>query len=473
MLTHIRVSNAIAGSAWNYLFALLCVGIMLALHATHSLNSDEGLILHGAWSILNGRVLYTDFFEFVAPGSFYLIAALWKLFGAHYWVAKSAAMVAIAGAALGVYRLSELIVTEQQVNPPRWAMYFGPLVFCLYSAYWPAINHNTFNIALVVWSTYFVARSILRRDQGDAVLGGFICGLAVVFLQHRGAVLAAMAVLALYLFNRGEVPARRWMAVATFLAGLFVPVGAMFLFWPPAMLFNDLILFPATRYLEVNAVDLSFFQLIATFILLGVWLLRHNRSRVVWFLLAVQVVFFAGALQRPDLSHITPILFPLLALSPILLTKSFGATRLQKIHVALVAAGLMMLNVLVPIMLYQRGHAPLFEVSRHPLLQYVRDNCKSSPFIYAGPFLPGAYFETGKLNATRHSFLLTQMSTDGHFAEALKDIAERRPQCMLTSYGMAEKFNYDRNNVVDEYIVKNYVVAKQLRGLEVWVARNP
>lgn len=470
--THTQVSGAIPTGALNYLVAVLCLGILVALHATHPLDSDEGLILHGAWSILNGRMLYTDFFEFVAPGSFYLVAAIWKLFGAHYWVAKSAAILAIAGAVLGVYRLSQLIITEQKVDAPQWTMYFGPVVFCLYSAYWPAINHNTFNIALVVWSTYFVVRSGLRRSSSDAALGGFICGLAVVFLQHRGAVLAAMAVPALYVLNRDET-ANRWKAVAAFLAGLLIPLGAMFLIWPASMLFDNLIDFPASRYLEVNRVDLAFFQVTATFIVLAVWLLRQNRSRAVWFLLALQLVFFAGALQRPDLSHITPILFPMLALSPVLLITAFGATRVQRMLVGWVVGGLMMVNMLVPIIFSQRQHAPFFEVSQHPLVQYVRENCKSSPFIYAGPFLPGVYFETGKLNATRYSVLLTRLSTDSHFAEALKDIAERRPQCLLTSYAMVEKFKYDKRNVVDEYIAKNYQVVKQLRGVQVWVAQNP
>jgi hypothetical protein len=282
-----------------------------------------------------------------------------------------------------------------------------------------------------------------------------------------------MVVPALFLFDRREITAKRRKAAGAFLAALLIPCGAMLLIWPAPMLYDNLIRFPATHYLEVNRVDLSFFEVVATFILLGVWLLRQNRSRTVWFLLALQVVLFAGALQRPDLSHITPILFPLLALSPILLNKILGATRLQKIHVVWFSAGLMMPNLLVPIMFYQREHAPFFEASRHPLLQYVRENCKSSPFMYAGPFLPGVYFETAKLNATRYSVLLTQLNPDRHFVEALKDIAEHRPQCMLTAYGMVEKFKYDKRNVVDEYIGMNYQIAKLLRVVHVWFVNDP
>lgn len=33
-------------------------------------NSDEGTILNGAWRIYNGDRLYTDFFSYIAPGSY-------------------------------------------------------------------------------------------------------------------------------------------------------------------------------------------------------------------------------------------------------------------------------------------------------------------------------------------------------------------------------------------------------------------
>jgi hypothetical protein len=459
---------------WNYSFLLVCTGLLIALHTTHQLDSDEGLILHGAWSILNGRMLYTDFFEFVAPGSFYLIAILWKLFGAHYWIAKSIAIVAIALAALGIYRISELIIAEQQVTESRWATFFGPFVFCLYSGYWPAINHNTFNIALVVWGTYFVCRHILRRNLGDATMGGFICGVAVLFLQHRGAVLAAVALFAPYVFHRGGMTATNWKSTGIFAVGLLAPTAAMFLFWPPSVLFEHLVLFPATRYLEVNRVDLSLFGVVASFVALAVWLLRRSSSRIVWFLLALQIVFFVGALQRPDASHITPILFPLLALFPLLLNMASGASRPSRYFVVWIAAGLLMLNARVPMMMYQRASAPFFsEPSQHPGLRYVRENCTASPYIYAGPFLPGIYFETDKFNPTRYSVLLTKLSTDSQFLEALRDFETYRPHCMVTHYAMVEKFKYDKRNVLDEYISRNYQVAYNVDGLQVWTRSRP
>src|SRR5713226_6683617 len=50
---------------------------------------DEGIILQGAQRILDGQVLYRDFFSFFTPGSYYLFALLFRVFGDSYLVAHT------------------------------------------------------------------------------------------------------------------------------------------------------------------------------------------------------------------------------------------------------------------------------------------------------------------------------------------------------------------------------------------------
>ena len=57
---------------------------------------DEGIILQGAQRILDGQVLYRDFFSFFTPGSYYLLAGVFRVFGNSYLVAHTA--VAFTGA---------------------------------------------------------------------------------------------------------------------------------------------------------------------------------------------------------------------------------------------------------------------------------------------------------------------------------------------------------------------------------------
>src|ERR1700687_2839592 len=59
---------------------------------------DEGIILQGAQRILDGQVLYRDFFSFFTPGSYYLLALVFRVFGDSYLVAHTT--LAFLGAAV-------------------------------------------------------------------------------------------------------------------------------------------------------------------------------------------------------------------------------------------------------------------------------------------------------------------------------------------------------------------------------------
>src|SRR6266567_6251459 len=70
-----------------------------------SLEPDEGIVLQGAERILRGEVPYRDFFSFYTPGSFYLIALLFRVFGDSFAVARTSLAFAGAGCAVITYVL--------------------------------------------------------------------------------------------------------------------------------------------------------------------------------------------------------------------------------------------------------------------------------------------------------------------------------------------------------------------------------
>jgi Dolichyl-phosphate-mannose-protein mannosyltransferase len=74
---------------------------------------DEGIILQGAQRILDGQVLYRDFFSFFTPGSYYFIALVFRIFGDSYLVAHTA--LAFLGAALSpiTYLLARRVCSRQ------------------------------------------------------------------------------------------------------------------------------------------------------------------------------------------------------------------------------------------------------------------------------------------------------------------------------------------------------------------------
>ena len=69
-------------------------------------NANEGITLAGAERILQGQVPYRDFFTFVTPGSPYLMALWFKLFGSSFVVARSVMLVYAGLFAVITYRLA-------------------------------------------------------------------------------------------------------------------------------------------------------------------------------------------------------------------------------------------------------------------------------------------------------------------------------------------------------------------------------
>src|SRR5438067_12684026 len=76
-------------------FAYLCI-----FRDYSTLEPDEGIVLQGAERILAGQVPYRDFFSFYTPGSFYLVAWLFRIFGDSFIVARIS--LAVVGAVCSV-----------------------------------------------------------------------------------------------------------------------------------------------------------------------------------------------------------------------------------------------------------------------------------------------------------------------------------------------------------------------------------
>jgi hypothetical protein len=443
---------------------------LAVLHAQNLLDSDEGLVLAGAWNILHGLKPYEDFFEFIPPASFYLVAAAWKAFGVDYWVAKGTAVAAIVVGAAGVGLTSRLLIGGDGPADRR-VLLAGPIVFCMLSGYWPAVNHNVYNISVVIWGGYFATRALQRRSVTDAAIAGFVTGIAALFLLHRTAALVAAFLLGCMWMFAKDRDAFWLRGVGAFLVASALPSGCILLFWAPELLFEAIVLFPARQYLAVNRVDMSLFMLVAVVALAVLWLLRRRLDGAVLFVGILLVTLLLTSLQRPDFTHISLALFPLLSLHPVLLAETQGAPR----GCRLLTHCLSMLGIAaaLPALVFvgARNELVINVPARLASLRFVKEHCGGSPFIYAGPFAPGLYFETGKLNATRYSLLLSSFNTPDQLVEARDDLEANSPSCVLTAYALGDKFMHSRANPVDTYIAEHYEPAIIEGQLQVWTAR--
>src|SRR5713226_5365185 len=103
-----RSERYIALAIFLLSFLYLCI-----LRRYSWIDPDEGIILQGAQRILEGQVLYRDFFSFFTPGSYYLFALVFRVFGDSYLVAHTA--LAFLGAAFSpiTYLLARRVCSRQ------------------------------------------------------------------------------------------------------------------------------------------------------------------------------------------------------------------------------------------------------------------------------------------------------------------------------------------------------------------------
>ncbi len=443
---------------WALLFLLLLVG-----HSGHPMDSDEGMILNGAWNPWNGRTPYTDFFEYMTPGSFHAVFWLWKLFEPHYLVAKALAVLSVFSGCIGIYLTGRLLAFNG-------FSYAGPLLYALASFGWPLINHNTFNIVLIIWAMYFFARSLGTASIPWISASGLTAGLSALFLQHKGAILV-LATAAFLVFLWASEKRSVWLkGLFAYLLCAAAPL-LILLKWPLESLFVNLVWFPLFHYSGVNKVSLWPWYLACCALFASLSLLRGGFNRVVGFLALAQVALLLTTLQRTDYMHVSITLAPLLALLPYLHARAeLKSKRVRWLQFFPLLAFL--ISFLIGVVAIGLSHMYYFGQEGAPdLKRFVRLHCGGSPYLYAGPFLPGLYYETRKLNATSFSVLLTGFNTPEQFDQARKELETHKPSCVVMNHAMVEKYNYDLNNPVDEYIRVNYEHEKSFGNSTVYMRK--
>lgn len=211
-------------------------------------NVDEGIVLHDAQRLVQGEMIYRDFWQFVAPGAPLLLAALFSLTGVSFAAAK---LLLAAGLAAGSYLLARL---GSALAGPRLGLAGALLVAWAAYPSWFVPNHHWWGVLAGL-----AAVPLLARGTERAVVGaGAAVGLAALFHQGSGVFLGLGALAFLLL-------ARRWAGRSGLAqGGLRLAAGAATV-WLPVLVwlalrgalpafFRLVILYPVVGYNPVNLV---------------------------------------------------------------------------------------------------------------------------------------------------------------------------------------------------------------------------
>jgi hypothetical protein len=452
--------------SFNYYWLLFLLIFLIFFNCSYYLDADEGIVLTGAWNLLNGQRIYTDWFSYIPPGSFYFVFIVWKIFFPSYLVAKFFSLLAVFASTIGVYKISQLISKNRQ------SIYnlLAPSSFIISTLGWPVINHNCFNLTLIIWSSYLFLKSFTDKGKyWNLFFCGVLLGLASAFLLHKSLLVFLFFnfwLLVNFLLNRDRDEQKK---LFIFNATFIFFASTIFLFATPPTIYKNLIEYPLLHYGEVNKVSPYYFIINLILVLASFWYLLPaiRKNKYLKFIFGLQLAIVLSTLQRPDPFHVSMMLFPLISLMPTM-AESLALAKIKTDRFIFLLLPVIICVLFIPSLFNIINEPPLYFFYQSPKLKYIKENCLSSRYIYAGPFLPGLYFAAQKLQSTPFSFLITNHQTSEQFIQAKNDLEIKKPLCAVLDYEMVKKFKYDKNNAVDQYIKDHYHLVKTISYTQIY-----
>jgi hypothetical protein len=211
---------------------------------------DQVLFFARAVRIVQGQILYRDFFELVPPGTDLLYASAFRIFGVHAWIMQAWCI------ALGLSLACVItLIAGRILNRPL--ILFPALLFLVldFNSALDITHHWYSTLAAMAAASVLIGGLSLQR----IFAAGSLCAVATLFTQTQGALALIALMIYLLWLKRSQGPGAGIVKELTALLLPFVLILSCVLGYYVhhaglrTMLF-DLVLFPA-RYLsgEVNS----------------------------------------------------------------------------------------------------------------------------------------------------------------------------------------------------------------------------
>jgi hypothetical protein len=454
------VPTAPGRGRFGYLIFAVCATLYLLPFMRIMLSMlDEGILVEGAVRVAHGQLFARDFFEIMGPGTFYWLAAFFKVFGVTFLATRICLFVSSLGTGLLIYFLTRRISQRFRSLPCLLVAgtYFGLV--------WPAISHH-------VDSNFFgllsVACMVLWHDRRNTLLllaAGALAGITTCILQPKGGLLLIAfliwlaierwrnrvslpslgLVIASYSSVIGAVVVYFWskgalsdLAFATVLHNLrfygpmnVVPYasGIVENYWDHRAIFSP------GMYWTVPLAAICFVPFLFSAALPGVSLVLAAVNRRAMLSPILMLYGLCGAAlwlseyHRKDISHLV-MGSPLLVILCVHFLAEFRnrAADFALQSLLICATSLSMLNLLLTFYTHptQTRVGTVAMYRRDPTLTYIDEHVKPGTEIFIYPFLTIDYFLTATEDPTRFSGLTYRYNTPEQYLEAMKVLEERK-----------------------------------------------
>ncbi len=493
--------DAPADRAIVILIFVLSLGYLWVFRRYTTMEPDEGIILQGAQRILRGEVLYRDFFSFFTPGSYYLLAFLFKLFGSSILVARTALVFFGAAYSATTYLLARRVCSRAS------AALVASLVTVTTLPFRFLVLHNWDS---TLWACFASLAFIFEQSKGFGLcLGIGVALLAITLMDEQkpalnGAQLGGLAVglawpvlLTLLYFSATHALSPMladWVwPLQHYSVANHVPYG--YQNWTDGVRH---VLFgtgsPGLRLIKLVVISPCFLVPVLPLIAVGLFIywMVQMRSRRVSKAKCSYYVLINGALSglllsvvavRPDIIHfiyLQPLFF--LVLAWIVDGSDIPGRTFKRVRPFLntcvviafmaFAVPLLLRAVTTPYTLEtRRGLVAL--PAKDTVIEYVQAHVSPGETILVYPYLPLYYYLTGTYSPTRYEYFQPGMNTNQQSRELLSQLALRPVRVVLFESSFPEKIPHSwpgtplteiANDPLADYIVRNYRVCRILNS---------
>ncbi|MEL0252126.1 MAG: hypothetical protein VW935_09275, partial [Novosphingobium sp.] len=305
--------------------ALLAALASIPFLNTVGLLADEGIWLHAAKRMLDGQVLYRDFFEFHPPVGFLMITAWLKLFGTSLVSARSLMVLVTSVTAWCTFTCCRI------ASGRTWLSAVFTLMWVVAGqGMWTQVNHHWFT---TMFSMIALFGALSPERRGATAIAGVAASLAALVTTHRGGLVVISAFVGMLLdrqVQRLAVYVGAGLTCAALVLGYLVAESTV------VAAFEQVVLYAMNHYSGIQAVpfgsfaSLQFLPVLAIYPLIAILLLNCLwqdwrsllRQRQLGTLGMFAIAGLAGSFPRPDAVHIAfaaalalPLLAALLALA--------------------------------------------------------------------------------------------------------------------------------------------------------------
>ncbi len=461
------------------------------------LTNDEGILLDPAQQMAAGARPYVDFFGYMSPGSYWLQAALFKLFGVSLWVARIPVILSFSLQCALLFWLTDRLAARRaaaavlaiffgfQIADPafltaqhRWdsaALAFAGICVAvkfaepgakwgfaasgalLGAAAWCTPSIAVVGVAQAAWLAWFPERRRLLIPF--AAGAGAISVLACGGLALQGSLGAFVHQVMWLQHNYAEVNVMSYGAVIGGYGRLLDGAAG------------------ALGVVQVVVVLCLTLPAILPFVAAVLWAFAFFRKQVsaelrplVLLLLLDVAALVASTFPRADLMHLNFVAALSYALTAAALARLLPRRAGVVLSFAFIpCATLFALNGLTGWLTTRPVSSPVgsIRVARDlaPEVQKLLARVHPSDGLFVYPYMPVHYFITQARNSTRFSFLAPGMMKGTEEAEVLSELKARPPRWLLYMPLTREEFlrvfpnarnlNY-RFETLESWLEKNY-----------------